>query len=158
DRHRGRQSGHRVTRSAAGDLDGVCVGGAVDGDGVGLAVARAATGRARQVDVDLCHVGAREVVDGEGIGAAEGGDVDLLHAVDVHGDVADVAGQPQAAAVGRQVDILADFGAIELQGVVTALSLDRVAAVAGVPHERVVAGAAEQHVVAAATDDQVVAI
>ena len=45
---------------------------------------------------DLRDVGAGQVVDGDGVGAAEGGDVDLLDAVDVHGDVADVAGQAAA--------------------------------------------------------------
>ena len=97
-----------------------------------------------EVEVDAGDAGAGQVVDGDGVGAAEGDDVDLLDAVDVHGDVADVAGQPQPAAVGRQVDVLVDVGAVELQRVVAALALDRVAAVAGVPHERVVAGAADQ--------------
>ena len=49
-------------------------------------------------------VGAGQIVDGDRVGAAEGDDVDLLDAVDVHGHVANVAGQPQPAAVGRQVD------------------------------------------------------
>ena len=85
DRNSGRQPGHGEAGPAAGDLDRVCVGGAVDDDGVGLAVAGAAAGRAREVEVDVGDVGAGQVVDGDGVGAAEGDDVDLLDAVDVHG-------------------------------------------------------------------------
>ena len=131
---------------------------AVDDDGVGLAVAGVAAERAREVEVHVGDAGAGQVVDGERVGAAEGGDVDLLDAVDVHGHVADVAEQPQPGAVGRQVDVLVDVGAVELQGVGAALALDHVAAVAGVPHERVVAVAQEGHVVAATADDGVVAV
>ena len=142
----------------AGDRDGVVAVGAVDDDGVGLAVAGAAAGRAREVEVDVGDAGAGQVVDGDGVGAAEGGDVDLLDAVEVHGDVADVAEEPQPAAVGREVDVLVDVGAVEQHRVGAALALDDVAAVAGVPHEGVVAGAHEGHVVAAAAVDEVVAV
>ena len=38
-----------------------------------------------------------------------------------------------AAAVGRDVDVLGDVGAVEQQRVVAGLALDRVAAVAGIP-------------------------
>ena len=62
------------------------------------------------------------------------------------------------AAVGRDVDLLGDVGAVEEHRVVAGLALDGVAAVAGVPDERVVAGAQQRHVVAAAADDQVVAV
>ncbi len=47
------------------------------------------------------------------VGAAEGVEVDLLDAVEVHGDVADVAGEPHALAVGGDVDVLVDVGAVE---------------------------------------------
>ena len=60
-------------------------------------------------------------------------------------------------AVGREVDLLADVGAVEQHRVGAVLAVDGVAAVAGVPHERVVAGAHEGHVVAASAVDQVVA-
>ncbi len=157
DRDGGRQTDHRVTGPAAGDLDDVIAVGAVDGDGVGLAVAGAAAGGDGEVDVHGGDGGAGQVVDGDGVGAAEGDDVDLLDAVGVHGHGADVAGQPQPAAVGGQVDVLVDAGAVELQGVVAVLALDHVAAVAGVPHEGVVPGAAGQHVAALAADEDVVA-
>src|SRR5207248_2960946 len=78
--------------------------------------------------------------------------------VDVHGHAADVAGQPQPAAVGREVDVLADVGPVEHQRVEAVLALDGVAAVARVPHERVVPGPHQGHVVAAAARDQVEAV
>ena len=86
-------------------------------------------------------VGAGQVVDRDVVGAAQGVELDLLDAVEIHGDVGDVAGEAHAPAVGRDVDLLVDVGAVEQQRVVAVLALDRVAAVAGVPHERVVAGA-----------------
>ena len=60
--------------------------------------------------------------------------------------------KPDPAAVGRDVDVLGDVGAVEQQRVVAALALDGVAAVARVPDEGVVAGAHQGHVVAAAAD------
>ena len=57
-----------------------------------------------------------------------------------------------ALAVGRDVDVLGDVGAVELQRVGAGLALDDVAAVARVPDERVVAGAEEGNVVAVAAD------
>ena len=58
---------------------------------------------------------------------------DGLDAVEVHRDRGDVAGQPHARAVGRQLDLLADVGAVEVQRVGAALALDDVAAVARDP-------------------------
>src|SRR5262249_50504713 len=54
--------GCRTTRP--GDHDRVVPARALDGDGVGRAVAGAAARGALQVEVDLGHVGAGEVVDG----------------------------------------------------------------------------------------------
>ena len=144
--------------AAAGDGDGVVAGRAVDDHAVGRAVALAAARRRRQVDGDLLDVGAGEVVDRDGVGAAQGVDLDVLDAVQVHGDVADVAEQPHPAAIGRDVDVLADVGAVEHQRVGAGLALDDVAAVARVPDEGVVAVAEQGHVVAAAADDGVVAV
>ena len=61
-------------------------------------------------------------------------------------------------AVGRDVDLLVDVGAVEEHRVGAVLALDGVAAVAGVPDEGVVAGAQEGRVVAAAAVDEVVAV
>ncbi len=47
------------------------------------------------VEIHAGDAGTSQVVDSDGIRAAESGDVDLLDAVVFHGDVAHVAGQPQ---------------------------------------------------------------
>ena len=54
-------------------------------------------------------------LDRDGVGAAERGELDMLDAVEVHGDVADVAEQPHPLAIGRDVDVLVDVGAVEHQ-------------------------------------------
>ena len=76
----------------------------------------------------------------------------------VHRDVADIAEEPHAIAVRRDVDVLADVGAIEQQRVGAGPAFDRVTAVARIPDERVVAGAEVRHVVATAAGDEVVAV
>ena len=72
---------------------------------------------------------------------------DALDLVEVHRDVADVAEQTHTSAICRDVDVLADIGAVEKQRVDTGLTLDRIAAVARVPHELVIAGAEQSEVV-----------
>ena len=62
------------------------------------------------------------------------------------------------AAIGRDVDVLVDVGAVEHQRVGAGLALDHVAAVARIPDERVVAVAEKGDVVAAAADHGVVAV
>ena len=73
---------------AAADAEAIGSGGAVDVDLVGLSVVAA------EVGVDVGDAGAAEVVDGDRVGAAAGGDVDVFDSVGVHGDVGDVAEQP----------------------------------------------------------------
>src|SRR5262249_55748983 len=116
-----------------GNPHAVVAAGAVEGDLVGLAVACAAGGG--EVGVDGVDVGAGEVVDGDGVGAAEGVDVDGFDAVGVHGDVGDVAGEAESGAVGGELDLFGDVGAVEEHGVGAGLAFDGVAAVAGVPLE-----------------------
>ncbi len=55
----------------------------------------------REIDVDLVHIGAGQVVDGDAVGAAERVELDALDVVQVHDDVAEVAGEAHALAVGR---------------------------------------------------------
>ena len=62
------------------------------------------------------------------------------------------------AAIGRDVDVLGDVGAVEQQRVDAGLALDGVVAVARIPDEHIVAGAQEGDVVAAAADDEIVAV
>ena len=85
-------------------------------------------------------------------------ELDLLDAVEVHGDVADVAEQARALAVGGDVDVFVDVGAVEHQRIGAGLALDHVAAVARIPDECVVAVAEQGDVVAAAAVDDVVAV
>src|SRR5262249_27356653 len=137
DVHPRRQAGHGNRAAAPGDRDVIVAVGAVDDDGVGLAVPGATAGGRGEGEVDGGDAGAGQVVDRDRVGAAQGVDVDGLDAGGVHGDGADVAGQPQVAAVGRQVDLLGDGGTVEDHRVLTVPAIDGVAAVAGVPHERV---------------------
>ena len=57
--------------------------------------------------------GPGQVVDGDRVGPAEGVQVDPLDAVQVHDDGADVAGEPDPGAVGREVELLGDVGPVE---------------------------------------------
>ena len=108
----------------------------------------------RQVEFDLRDVGAGQVVDVMVSAPPRALKLDLLDAVEVHRDVADVAEEADAAAVGRDVDVLVGVGAVEEHRVGAGLAFDGVAAVARVPDEGVVAGAQEGHVVAAAAVDE----
>ena len=75
-----------------------------------------------EVQVDRGDVGSGQVVDGDGVGAAQGVEVDRLDAGEVHRDVADVAGEPDAIAVGRDTEILRVVRAVEDHPVGAALS------------------------------------
>ena len=141
----------RVTRGQ----DHVVSGGAVDDHVVGGAVPHAVDG---EIDIDFGHVGAAEVVDGRRVGSAERVQVDDLDVVDVHDDVADIAGEAQPVAVGGEVEQFGDVGAVEEQFVGAVLALDGVAAVTRVPLEDVVAGAQEAGVVPLVAVDEVVAV
>src|SRR5262249_35077329 len=131
--------------AGASDAEVVVALGAVDGDRIGQAVA---IGRVVQGNADLGQVGAGEVVDVDGVSAPLGAQFDILNAVQVHGDIAEVAGEEDVAAVGGEIEVLVDVGAEEEQCVVPALSFDGVATVARVPFESVVAGPYEGDVVA----------
>src|SRR5262249_33686601 len=113
DVHPGGQAADREAVPAAADRDRVAAAGAFDDHGVGGAVADAATGRAGQVEVHRGHAAPGEVVDGDLINPALGSEVDLLDLVEVHGDAGDVAGEEDARAVRRDVDLLGDVGAVE---------------------------------------------
>ena len=125
----------------------------------GLAVRRDAAARgALEIDVHVSDAGAGEVADRDGVGAAEGVEVDVLDRAEVHRDGGDVAREPDAGAVSRDVDLLVHVGAVERHRVVAVAAVDGVAAVAGVPDEGVVAGTEVDDVVAAAAVDDVVAV
>src|SRR6185312_426726 len=73
-------------------------------------------------------------------------------------DVAGVAEEPEAVAVGGQVDVLGAGSAVEAHGVTAGLAFDGVAAVARVPDEGVVARAQQCQVVASIAVDRVAAV
>jgi hypothetical protein len=54
----------------------------------------------RAVDVDPLGVGAGEVVHRDVVGAAQGGELNVLDALEVHGDGGDIAGEPHTSAIG----------------------------------------------------------
>ena len=146
-------------RRAAGDYADRVVGrGAVDSDGIRDGVALAAARHRRQIDGDLLDGGSGEVVDVDVVDAAQRCELDILNAVDVHNDIADVAEQPRPLAVGGDVDALVDVGAIEDQRIGAGLALNDIAAVAGIPGERVVTVTEQRHVAAATAVDDVIAI
>src|SRR6266487_251394 len=86
DRHLRRQSVDDDRCAAAGDVDVVVAGGAVDDHAVGRAITLAASRRRRQIERNLLHVGAGEIVDRDGVGAAQRRELNVLDAVEVHGD------------------------------------------------------------------------
>src|SRR5262249_48671977 len=80
------QAGDGRAARVPGHQDHVVAVGPLHGDGVSRAVADPRAGGAGQVEVDLGHVRAGEVVDGDLVDPALGGEVDALDAVEVHGD------------------------------------------------------------------------
>ena len=96
-------SGKPADRDAGGGrhhVDRVGARRAVDGHLIGRAVAAAGADDA-EVDPDLLHGGAGQVADRDGVGAAERIELDGLDAVEVHGDVGDVAGERHVTAGSR---------------------------------------------------------
>ena len=140
------------------DDDGRRAGGAVDDDGVGLAVAGAAAacprGRGSTLVTPVPVRSLTVMVSAPPRASTLTCSTPLTSMVTLPTS----RKKPQPAAVGREVDVLVDVGAVEEHRVVAVLALDGVAAVAGVPDEGVVAGAHEGDVVAAAAGDDVVAV
>ena len=152
-----RQSDHARRGAGAEDVDDVVAVGAVDDDDVGCRVAGGATDGAGEAPVELDDVGAGQVVDDRGVGAAQCVHVDRFDVVEVHDDGADVAGEPHPAAVGGRLEDLGGAAAVEQHAVGAGLSFHDVAAVARIPLEDVVAGAQEPDVVALLAVDDVIA-
>src|SRR5262249_58210800 len=94
DVHKGNRTHGGVDAIAEGPaLADIVSVGAVDDDRVGLAIAGA---RKTEVEVERVQAGRGLVVEGDGVGAAVGEEVDLLDAAQVHRDAADVAGESGA--------------------------------------------------------------
>ena len=115
--------------------------------------------RARgEVDPHLCDVGAAQIVDDDPVEAAQRLELDGLGIVEIHPDAGHVAEEDHPPAIGEDLDVLGDAGAVEIERVGPVLALDDVVVVAGIPEELVVAVAEEGGVVAVAADHAVVAV
>ena len=147
----------RDPAAVAEDLDHVIAVSGVHGE-VSASPSPVARRRGGEIDVDLSHIGPAEIADHDVVGAAECIEVDRLDVVEVHGDVGDVAEEVDAPAIGRDVDVLGDNGAVEQHGVEPGLAFKRVVVVTRVPDERVVACAHEGDVVTIPAVEQVVAL
>ena len=100
-----RKSEDRDRTSRPQHVDDVVAVRAVDGDGVRRGVAGCAADRPGEIDVDFASRRSPQVVDGHRVDAAERIDVEGLDVVDVHDDVAEIAGEQRAPAVGRECEI-----------------------------------------------------
>jgi hypothetical protein len=112
------------------DVDGVGAGRALERDDVGHAVA-GGPGH-RQVHGHQLRRGRGQIADGDDVDAtAPRAELDALDSVEIHVDRRDVARHPQPAALGGQLEVLADVGAVEDQQVLAGVALDDVALVPG---------------------------
>ena len=91
-------------------------------------------------------------------GAAQHIELDMLDPAEVHRHVADIAEQAGAAAIGRDVDLLGNIGAVEQQRIGAVLAFDDVAAIARIPLKRIVSGAKEGDVTALIAVDEIVSV
>src|SRR5262249_61061165 len=133
-------------------------GGAVDSAAVGCAVTHGATRCRREVERDLRDTGTGEVTDVDAVGAAESVEVDMLDAIEVHGDVTDIAREADPPMIGRDVDLFIRAGAVEHHRVGAISAFDRVAAVTRIPDERIVAAAEVREIVASAAGARLLAV
>jgi hypothetical protein len=108
--------------------------------------------------MNLAHVRTGHVVDCNGVCATKNVEINLLDTIEIHRDAGDVTGQQRPCAVGGNINPLVDVCAVEKQNVGAALSLDHIAAVAGIPEEDVVAGAKKCGVIATVAIDDIVAV
>src|SRR5262249_25273933 len=97
-------------------------------------------------------------VDRDLIDAALGVDVDLLDAIEVHRDGADVSGEANARAIGGDVHRLVDVRAIENHGVMSIFAFNGVAAVTWIPLEHVVPSTYQGAVIALVAVDEIVTV
>src|SRR5262245_38767237 len=107
--HTSSLTGDRHAACIAGGRDHIIPGGAVDNDGVSLAVATAAAGNGSEIQVNLSHVSVRQIADCDGVGAALGGKVDLFDAVEIHSYAGDITEKEDARAVGGDINVLANI-------------------------------------------------
>src|SRR5262249_27776801 len=100
DRHQLGETRHRDHAIVVGHRDHVVAGRAVDDDRVLRAVGRAVHS---QIEIDVLNAGPAQVVDIDGVDTAQRGEIDVLHAVDVHRHRGNIARHTHALAVRRDV-------------------------------------------------------
>ena len=151
DRHVGkaRHGDHAVV---VGDHDRIVAVGRVEDDRV-----RRRRRHPRSILTSLTSVWLRSFHDRDGVGAAHG--LNSIVSTLSRSIVTLAISRKRAgrAAIGRDVDVLGDVGAVEQSVSKPAWPVDRVVVVARVPDERVVAGAHQRDVVAIAAVDEVIA-
>src|SRR4029434_3010043 len=154
----GRQAGDQKIAAWKCCRDDVVVGSAVDDHEIRCRIAGAAADHGSEAGVDVDQVGSSQVVNREGVDSTQRVEVEVLDVVEVQGHRADVAGEADAGAGGRDVEDFADVGAIEDHAVIAVLAFDRVVTVARVPLEGVVTGTEEHGIVALIAIDEVVVV
>ena len=65
----------------------------------------------------LDHIRPAQVVDGDLVGATQRIQIDALDVVEVHNNIAEVAGDEGAIAIGRDLEYLASVTSVEKKGV-----------------------------------------
>ena len=157
-------AGHRDARRKAADADHVAGGREADDVAArrGIhrhGVSRPVAARANaEVDVDLRHARAGQVIDRDGVGTAHAGEADALDPVEVQGDAAGAAEQTRPRAVGRDVDGLGGAAPLKTRVSAPASPSTRSLPSPVLPDEHVVAVAERRGVVAAPADDRVVVL
>src|SRR6185312_14387337 len=95
----------RHLRRQAGDQDG----GAIAGDVNFFAATRAGPDARREVVINLRNVGIAQVIDGDGVGAPESPELNVLDIVEIHADAGNIAGEQRVPALGGDVDGFVDI-------------------------------------------------
>src|SRR4029078_10549575 len=109
DRHLRRQAGDQDGGAVAGDINFFAATRAVDDHGVGRTVAGPGPDARREVDINLSHVGLAPAFDGDGVGAPEGPELNVLDIVEIHADAGNIAGEQRVPALGGDGDGFVDI-------------------------------------------------
>src|SRR6185295_4251782 len=141
DLHLRLQAGDHEGGASADDVNDFAATRAVDDHVIGCTVARPGPAARREVDINLRNVGIAQVIDGDGVGAPESHELNVLDIVEIHADAGNIAGEQRVPALGGDVDGFVDIRTIEQERIGIIAAVDDIAAVARIPDEGIVAGA-----------------
>ena len=158
DRQPGGQARNSDGIRSANDVDGVGAVGRERGHRIVGSVSAAGVSRAGKIDKNIGDVRAGQVIYDQPVWAAERAQIDLLHVIEVHGDVGDIAREQGASSIRRNGEAFADVRAIEQHGVAAILAFDHIAAIARIPLKHVIACAEKGDIRALLPVDEVVAV